>query len=121
MTHKKLPLKMKTVAETIGKQIIDARSLRYSQTDVAEHIGISRSSLSYIESGKILPNIETLYNLCHFLELDIHDILPRQDKVFGANNKDEDSKESTPQADTLFNALKEKTSKKPINADKEKN
>lgn len=110
MVHRILSPKMKEIAKHIGKKIAAAREGQYSQEKIAQLAKMSRSSLSYIEGGKILPSLETLYELCNILGLNIEDIIPRQEEVFAVKNEIEGSKESTPQAYKLFSTLQAKIS-----------
>ncbi|MBR2622674.1 MAG: helix-turn-helix transcriptional regulator [Clostridia bacterium] len=47
----------------------------YTQMEIAEAIGVSQQTIScYLNKSKT-PQIETLANLCRFLDLDANDIL----------------------------------------------
>jgi len=68
--------------EELGKRIKKARkekSLKigkqYTGQMLADDIGISRSYLGDIESGRIFPNIELLKKIAAALEIDISELL----------------------------------------------
>ena len=53
----------------------------YTQTAIAQAIGVSQQTIScYIKKTKT-PQIETLANLCQFLDLDANDILCIDTKI----------------------------------------
>jgi len=54
----------------LGETLAQARAKRrLSQSQVCELVGISKSHLSRIESGKVLPSFAALERLCNVLEL----------------------------------------------------
>ena len=63
---------IKKIRNKIGRNI---KSLRIekglSQEKLAEYVNISREPLSCLERGKYSINIETLYNIAKFFEVDI--------------------------------------------------
>ncbi|HIS87938.1 TPA: helix-turn-helix transcriptional regulator [Candidatus Avigastranaerophilus faecigallinarum] len=63
---------IKKIRNKIGRNI---KSLRIekglSQEKLAEYVNISREHLSCLERGKYSINIETLYNIAKFFEVDI--------------------------------------------------
>ena len=65
---------IKKIRNKIGRNI---KSLRIekglSQEKLAEYVNISREHLSCLERGKYSINIETLYNIANFFEVDIKD------------------------------------------------
>ena len=63
-------------AEEIKEKISEA--IQYSgrtQTEIANAIGISQATVSDYVRKRKTPQIETLANLCQFLDLDANDIL----------------------------------------------
>ncbi len=63
---------LRKLKNDIGKKL---RYLRrengLSQEKLAEFVNMSREHISCIERGKNLPNVETLYNLSQYFEIDI--------------------------------------------------
>lgn len=63
---------IRKIRNKIGRNI---KSLRIekglSQEKLAEYVNISREHLSCLERGKYSINIETLYNIAKFFEVDI--------------------------------------------------
>ena len=56
----------------IGRKIKALRLEKgLSQDKLAEYVNMSREHISCIERGKNLANIETLYKLAQFFEIDI--------------------------------------------------
>ena len=61
----------------IRQELIAARNrLGWSQAELARRAGIQKASLSRIESGKIVPRVDSLLNLVRVLEHDLI-IVPR--------------------------------------------
>ncbi|NPV72894.1 MAG: helix-turn-helix transcriptional regulator [Pelotomaculum sp.] len=49
----------------VGRRITDIRTSQgISLTNLAKRSGIAQSSLSYIESGKAQPTVETVHKIC---------------------------------------------------------
>ena len=69
-------------AEQIKEKISEAiQYCGYTQTAIAKAIGVSQQTIScYIKKTKT-PQIETLANLCQFLDLDANDILCIDTKI----------------------------------------
>ena len=63
---------IRKIRNKIGKNI---KSLRIknglSQEKLAEYVNLSREHLSCLERGKYSINIETLYNIAEFFDVDI--------------------------------------------------
>lgn len=58
--------------ETIGKQLKELRLSRgWRQVYVAERVGLSRSQISNIESGKRALTLNTLKKFCELYQIDI--------------------------------------------------
>ena len=63
-------------AEQIKEKVSEA--IKYSgrtQTEIAKAIGVSQAMISDYLRKRKTPQIETLANLCQFLDLDANDIL----------------------------------------------
>lgn len=58
----------------VGKRITEIRvSQGISLTNLAKRSGIAQSSLSYIESGKAQPTVETVNKICTTLGIELHE------------------------------------------------
>ena len=58
----------------IGRKVKELRQEReLSQEKLAEYVNMSREHISWIERGKNLPTVETLYHLANYFEIDIKD------------------------------------------------
>lgn len=56
----------------LGQKIKERRNtISISQKQLADYTGLSVVTLSQIESGKANPSFETLYEIFHFLNLEI--------------------------------------------------
>ncbi len=63
--------------ERIGKEIKHFREqLNLTQSDLAERIGVTRTSISNLESGRQRVPIDTLFAICEVLRIEPRDILP---------------------------------------------
>ncbi len=68
---------MKDVSASIGRKITTLRKRRgFSLSKLAEIAGISKSTLSAIESGKINPTISTLWAIANALNVPFGELLP---------------------------------------------
>lgn len=77
------------VYEVIGRNIKRFRELnKFSQTDLGEKIGLTRSSIANIETGRQKVQIDTLYQIAMVLYVEIEQLLPKVNEVI--SNKDED-------------------------------
>ena len=64
------------MAETLGKRLKELRqSNGYSQADIAEHLNISRQSISRWENDLSYPDIDNLKLLSEYYELSIDELL----------------------------------------------
>ncbi len=62
--------------EQIRAKLVSAiRCSGISQTEIAKRIGIAQQSLAQYLSGRAMPAVDTLANLCEVLDLDANDIL----------------------------------------------
>ena len=61
----------------ISQRIASVRSIHgISQSDLAYDAGISRNALNDIESGKSIPKISTVINICDAMKIPLDDIMP---------------------------------------------
>ena len=70
--------------EVIGRRLRDARERkrpRVTQEDLARAIGLERTSISNIESGKQRAPLHILYRIAALLGADVTDMFPRFDEV----------------------------------------
>ncbi len=91
----------------IGKQLKELRRSRgWRQLEVAEKVGLSRSAISNIESGKRSLTLTTLQRFCELYNIDISyfdietknfdenlDLIARLEKVFTSDKVDENKKD----------------------------
>lgn len=64
--------------EKIGLKIKYSREARkVSQTELGDKVGLTRSSIANIESGRQKVQIDTLYCIAQTLEVEIQDLLPK--------------------------------------------
>ena len=69
-------------AEQIKEKISEAiQYCNYTQTEIAKAIGVSQAMISDYLRKRKTPQIETLANLCQFLDLDANDILCIDTKI----------------------------------------
>lgn len=62
--------------EQIRNKIIEAiNNSGKTQTQIAKEIGVKQQSIAQYLSGRALPALDTLANLCVVLDLDANDIL----------------------------------------------
>lgn len=70
--------------DVIGARLRDARERkrpRVTQEDLARSIGLERSSISNIESGKQRAPLHIIYRICELLGVDIAEVFPRLNEV----------------------------------------
>lgn len=91
----------------IGKQLKELRRARgWRQLEVAEKVGLSRSAISNIESGKRSLTLTTLQRFCELYNIDVSyfdietknfnenvDLIARLEKVFTSELVDENTKD----------------------------
>lgn len=60
------------LAQHIGKTIRNTRLKKgITQTELAERLNTQQPSIARLESGKILPNLSFLTDVCEELEIDV--------------------------------------------------
>ena len=63
--------------ETIGEQLKAVRKKNYlTQADMADILGLERTSVTNIELGKQRPGVHVLYRCCEYFEIPIAEFLP---------------------------------------------
>ena len=69
-----------TLASDIGARL---RAIRvqngWKQKDLAERLGITQAQLSKYEAGKMLPSVDTLFDICLELHLRWEELIPLHD------------------------------------------
>jgi transcriptional regulator with XRE-family HTH domain len=65
------------IYQYIGGQLRRRRSeLGLTQAQIAQRIGVERTSISNIEAGRQKLPIHALYQLCHLFDVEVNQILP---------------------------------------------
>ena len=72
--------KDKRELEVIGKLVDRRLELGLTQRELAEHAGLSQSTIARMETRLVVPSFETLMKLTVALELD-WELTPHQDKL----------------------------------------
>ena len=66
-----------TLYQEIGQKLKTRRiQLKITQQDLADIIGLKRTSIANLESGRQCIPLGKLYELCHALDMQILDVLP---------------------------------------------
>lgn len=66
----------------IGNKSRVARiALQMTQSDLAQALGLTRTSVTNLESGAQQMTLPMLYAMCEVLRVDIHDLLPKSSDV----------------------------------------
>ncbi len=66
---------MSSIKKLFGKRIQELRkSRKITQEKLAEMVGIGTPNISYFETGKFSPSIETLEKLAKALNVDIYEL-----------------------------------------------
>lgn len=66
---------MENVKLLLGKKIKELRKAhKYTQEQLAEKIGIGTPNISYFETGKFAPSIETLQKLAQVFGIEIYEL-----------------------------------------------
>ena len=65
---------MLNIKKSLGLRIRELRkSRKMTQEQVAELVGIETANISYIETGRFAPSVETLAKLSEILEVSLHE------------------------------------------------
>jgi len=71
------PLRLQSLPEAMRAQIREARRLRgWSQLELGKRAGLAQKHVSGIETGKIVPRVDTTLDLLRALDLDLV-VVPR--------------------------------------------
>lgn len=66
---------MENIKLLLGKKIKELRKAhKYTQEQLAEKIGIGTPNISYFETGKFAPSIETLQKLAQVFGIEIYEL-----------------------------------------------
>ncbi len=66
----------------VGKQLRERREkLKLSQSKIADDVGLLRTSITNIESGRQKPPLHVLYSICLALKIEVVDVLPKTSDV----------------------------------------
>lgn len=79
----KLSRNLKTYRKDVG----------FTQQQIADVLGIDRSTYTYYESGKILPDIKTVRKLTKILQVDYADLLDEESDPLVAEDDGQNVKE----------------------------
>lgn len=68
--------------ESVGANIKKLRlKHRYKQSDIAERIGLTRTSISNIETGAQNATLSVVYKFCRVFDVSLNEILPSPNEV----------------------------------------
>jgi transcriptional regulator with XRE-family HTH domain len=77
-----MPINEKRLYESIGGKIKQLRiNKNYNQTELAQKIGLERTSVTNIETGKQKVTLATLYNISRSLDVSLDELLPNVDDL----------------------------------------
>lgn len=78
---------MERVYAELGKRISAKRKERdLSQIELAQHVALTRTSISNIENGRQHLPIHQLYRFAEVLECSVHELLPESAALFEAES-----------------------------------
>jgi Predicted transcriptional regulators len=69
------------------RRIRETQTPRMSQEDLAEVLGLKRTSITNIERGNQKPTLDTLYRLCEHFGLEVSEVVPRVEEVAHVNSR----------------------------------
>jgi DNA-binding XRE family transcriptional regulator len=73
--------------QKLGQRIRRKREVaNLTQTQLAERVGVLRTSITNIEAGRQKAPLHIIYELCAVLEVDIKDILPPLNELVETQN-----------------------------------
>ncbi len=58
-----------------AKLVVAIRNCGVTQKEIAKRVGIAQQSLAQYLTGRAMPAVDTLANLCEVLDLDANDVL----------------------------------------------
>lgn len=66
---------MNNIKKLLGKRIKELRKTKnYTQDELAEKVGIGTPNISYFETGRFSPAIETLEKIAEALDVEIYEL-----------------------------------------------
>jgi len=66
----------------VGRQLRERREeLGLSQNKIADNVGLLRTSITNIESGRQKPPLHVLYSICLALKIEVAEVLPKTGDV----------------------------------------
>ena len=66
---------MENIKLLLGKKIKELRKAhKYTQEQIAEKVGIGTPNISYFETGKFAPSIETLQKLAQVFGVEVYEL-----------------------------------------------
>lgn len=63
---------IKTTEELLKKIALEMKIKGYSHKDLSEYLGLSRPRVTFLLSGKSIPSIEILLEICHYLKINVY-------------------------------------------------
>lgn len=63
---------IKTTQDLLSKISLEMKIKGYLHKDLAEYIGVSRSRITQILSGKSIPATEILLEICNYLKINVY-------------------------------------------------
>ena len=100
---------MKNLKQKFGKRLREIRKSRQlTQEELAETIGIALPNISYIETGKTFPSVETQEKLCDALGIKIYEFYMFDEEISEEDMKQEimDNLKNSTMTLRLYNYLK---------------
>lgn len=68
--------------EAIGAELKKIRKQKgYNQSDLAQKIGLERTSITNIETGRQKATVSVLYRICELFDIEVSDLLPKLHEV----------------------------------------
>jgi transcriptional regulator with XRE-family HTH domain len=63
---------IKTTEDLLKKIALEMKIKGYLHKDLAEYLGLSRSRVSFLLSGKSTPSTEILLEICYYLKINVY-------------------------------------------------
>lgn len=67
--------------------VLERKLKGLTQQELADMIGVSRTSLNTYERGKAVPNLNTFKKLCNALDLSVSDLVTKWNQAKNIDNK----------------------------------
>lgn len=78
-SRRKTTVVQRTVYMDIGERVVLARvEANMSQAELAANVGLVRASITNLEAGRQKVQLDTLYDIAEWLDVDIYDLLPKR-------------------------------------------